>query len=148
MKKKKAMALPGAIFLCTMLLIVSVTVAATIMAISTLNIINRTESENELDFLSMHEKFVNGGGVLPDPGSEKYRYRAYNYEYESVENEDIKALVAWKLNDDVVKYYSIVDFSDAENIKVLAYQTSYLYITEDENYQYLGGYLAIPRSCD
>ena len=146
MRKRRGAALPGAIALVTMLLIVSITVTATIVTISTLNTINRLEANNEMEFLNMHERFVNGDGALPEPISDTYRYQVYSDESDRVNNEYVKALVAWKKNVDEVKYYSIVDFSDVDNPVVLAYQTNYLYIIEDENYQYLGDYLAIPRS--
>lgn len=144
--RRKGAALPGAIALCSILLIVSITVSGTIVALVSNNKINRMRAENDFEFMVAHEKFIAANGssdaeIATLLGDVNFRPHVY----EKVGNPNIKSLVAWKKNVDEIKYYSIADFTDLDNIKILAYQTENLYITEDENFIYVGGYVEIDR---
>ena len=141
MKVKKGAALPGAVALCSILLIVSVAVAGTVVSIVGTNIARRNKNSNDLEFLNSHEQFVRSNGDQSAITGTKYTYRVYDYD--EVVGKDIKALVAYVKGTDTIKYYSIYDFTHGET---LAYQTNNLYIYNDENYIYLGGLVKIDRS--
>lgn len=147
--RKKGAALPGAIALCSILLIVSITVSGTIVGLVSNNKINRMKADNEFEFLIAHEKFVNNGGssdkdITSLIGDVNFRPHVY----EKDDNSNIKSLVAWKKNVDEIKYYSIVDFTNLGDIKVLAYQTDKLYVYEDADYWYLGGLVKIAKDVE
>lgn len=140
MRRKKAAALPGAIALCSILLIVSITVSGTIITMVSENKINRMRLDYETEFLVAHEKFVADGGVSDIEtllGDTSFRPRVY-----TLNGTNVKTLVAWKKNIDEIKYYSIVDFDTGD---VLAYQTTNLYIYEDLDNWYVGGIVPISK---
>ena len=141
MKMRKGAALPGAVALCSILLIVSVAVAGTVVSIVSTNLARRTKSANELEFLNSHEQFVNNDGDPSAITGTKYTYRVYDFD--EIPGKEIKALVAYVKDTETIKYYSIYDFT---NYETLAYQTNNLYIYNDENYIYLGGLVKIDRS--
>lgn len=151
MRKKKAAALPGAIALCSILLIISITVSGTIVTMVSENKINRMKLDYETEFLVAHEKFVADRGETDIGtllGDTSFRPRVYTL----AGHPNIKSLVAWKKNIDEIKYYSIVNFDVDEDetykIDVLAYQTTNLYIYEDEDNWYVGGIVPISKEAE
>ena len=142
MRKNKGAALPGAVALCSIMLILSVTVAGTVVSVITTNKARRLNTENELDFLISHEQFIANGAATNETEyitSSKYDYMVYA---NIIEDHNVKALVAFIKNTETPKYYSVYDFTSS---KVLAYQTSNLYIYEDEDYIYYGGIVQVGR---
>ena len=139
MRKQKGIALPGAIALSSIMLIVSVTVAAVVIAV--IGVANaRTKTlENDLDFLTAHELFVKGTFDPETYNDGKYKYEVYPYTKGGTE---YKALVAKNKVSGEIRYYSVYDFTHR---KVMAYQTTNLYITEDEDNMYLGGIVPVDR---
>ena len=140
MKKRRGVALPTAIALCSMMLIVSITVGGILVAINATNIANSKIEANELEFLKSHEEFVNSSGDVTAVTSTKYDYRSFEA---TIEGNDLKALVAYNKNSDTMRYYSIYDFT---HDKVIAYQTSHLYVPMDVNFYYIGGIIPVNRS--
>ena len=145
MRKKKGVALPTAIALCSVLLIVSFAVTGAILGMVSLNKVERILVDNDLEFLKAHQKFVANNGpsdaeIAELLGDVNFIPHVYVYE-----DGDVKSLVAWNKSESEIKYYSIVDFSDSNNIKILAYQTDHLYVTEDESNWYVGGLIQIAK---
>ncbi len=145
MRKRKGVALPTAIALCSVLLIVSFAVTGAILGMVSLNKVERILVDNDLEFLKAHQKFVANNGSSDDEIAEllgDVNFIPHVYEYG---DGNVKSLVAWNKSKSEIKYYSIVDFSDLDNIKILAYQTDHLYVTEDESYWYVGGLIQIAK---
>lgn len=134
MKKRKGAALPTAVALCTFLLIITFVVTSLIVELSMLN--RMTVKENNLETLTnkAFNTFVANNGDISSFDDTTYTWKTYNGE------NDIKALVAYKNNSDSIVYYSIYDFT---NSKVLAYQTSVIYIKEVDGVRLLAGIVPI-----
>ena len=143
MRKKKGVALPTAIALCSVLLIVSFAVTGAILGMVSLNKVERILVDNDLEFLKAHQKFVANNG--PSDLEIAELLGDVNFIPHVYEDGDVKSLVAWNKSESEIKYYSIVDFSDLDNIKILAYQTDHLYVTEDESNWYVGGLIQIAK---
>ncbi len=135
MKKKKGAALPTAIILCMFMLIVTFGVAYLVIDNFTVNRISELDNNAELIFLTSHNEYVKGikanasadiSTIITD---KTYVYKEYK------KNDDVRALVAKNLAGEM-KFYSVYDF---DQDKLLAYQTSDFYITNDGVYDYLGG---------
>ena len=135
MKKKKGAALPTAIILCMFMLIVTFGVAYLVIDNFTVNRISELDNNAELIFLTSHNEYVKGikanssadiSTIITDT---TYVYKEYK------KNDDVRALVAKNLAGEM-KFYSVYDF---DQDKLLAYQTSDFYITNDGVYDYLGG---------
>lgn len=143
MRKKKGVALPTAIALCSVLLIVSFAVTGAILGIVSLNKVERILVDNDLEFLKAHQKFVANNGASDAEIAELLG--DVNFIPHVYKDGSVKSLVAWNKSESEIKYYSIVDFSDLDNIKILAYQTDHLYVTEDESNWYVGGLIQIAK---
>ena len=136
MKKKKGAALPTAIILCMFMLVVSFAVSYLVVDNFTINLITQFDNNAELTFISSHNQYVKSHGDITAITDETYSYK----DYEKTNNNNIKALVAYHKVDNSIQFYSIYDF---EHDKVLAYQTSDFYITNDGVYDYVGGLVAL-----
>lgn len=143
MRKKKGEALPTAIALCSVLLIVSFAVTGAILGMVSLNKVERILVDNDLEFLKAHQKFVANNG--PSDKDIAELLGDVNFIPHVYEDGGVKSLVAWNKSESEIKYYSIVDFSNLDNVKILAYQTDHLYITEDESNWYVGGLIKIAK---
>lgn len=143
MRKKKGVALPTAIALCSVLLIVSFAVTGAILGMVSLNKVERILVDNDLEFLKAHQKFVANNG--PSDKDIAELLGDVNFIPHVYEDGGVKSLVAWNKSESEIKYYSIVDFSNLDNVKILAYQTDHLYITEDESNWYVGGLIKIAK---
>ena len=135
MKSKKGAALPTAIILCMFMLIVTFGVTYLVIDNFTVNRISELDNNAELIFLTSHNEYVKNSGDLLSITDTTYNYK----EYKKSELENVKALVALNKAGEM-KFYSIYDFDHDE---LLAYQTSEFYITNDGEYDYLGGLIKV-----
>ncbi len=129
MKLRKAAALPGAIMLCVLLLVMSVTVSTFVIRNATNTTVNNAYDQKLLTFANYFNKFKQTGdtSLITDT---RYTLKIYDSE------NNIKALTASeKVNNELV-FYCIYDFT---NDKTLAYQTSDFYIEEIAGVSYLAG---------
>ena len=132
MRLKKAAALPGAIIICTILLIMSVTVSSLVIQSNTNTIVSNANEEKYSVFADFFNKFTQTGDTSLIE-SDRYTCKVYDGE------NNIKALVARDAVETLV-FYGIYDF---DNDDILAYQTSDFYITEVAGVSYLAGIVAM-----
>lgn len=132
MRKKKGIALPSAIVLCSLLLIVSLGITGVVIEVAVINRVNNYHVSNNLYYEEYAERFAKGENPETFP-ADKVNWRSVASE----ENTNIKALIAERNNrDGDLVFYTIYDF---ENNKYLAFQTSDFYFTYNDGYIYLGG---------
>ena len=129
MKLRKAAALPGAIIICMLLLVISVTVCAFVIRNATNTTINNMLDQRALDFADYFNKFKQTGDTSLITQT-KYTLKVYDGE------NNVKALTAKEKATDSLLFYGIYDFT---NEKTLAYQTSSFYIEEIAGTSYLAG---------
>ena len=165
LRKKKGVALPGAIALASFLLIVSLAVSSIIIELITLNQIKTIVNENNMYFSEVYSKFLAKDTGIGSAGrmtnindyiyelnhmdDAKYRYRTYA-DGEG-ENEHYRAFMVYKLNEFSMLYYAIYK-SDEVGHPTIAYQTDssnlyapYLQKSGDaRKYKYLGGIIKLP----
>ena len=165
LRKRKAVALPGAIALASFMLIVSIAVSSIIVELITLNQIKTIVNQNNMHFAEIYSEFLSKDTGIGVAGREtsinnfihdintmdgvKYRYRTYADANDA--NENYRAFVVYKLNEDTIIYYAIYDSSNPSH-PTIAYQTDssniyapYLQKGEDtRKYQYLGGIIRLP----
>lgn len=132
MRKKKGAALPMAVALCSILLIVSMAVGTFLIESFTLNRSNDVNYNNRLYYETYAERFINGDDVSLFP-NDRVNWKEY-----IGETSDIKALVAYRKSDNKMVFYTIYSFA-GENPSCLAYQTDSFYIVEKEDGNYIGG---------
>lgn len=131
MKKHKAFGVPTAIALCSLLLIVSMGVGATVLSISAMSKVRRVQSNYEIVYRTSTNQFIDGGasGTVDNISDHTFEWAIYEGE------NHIRALVAE--NAKTVRFYAIYDF---EHDDLLAYQSSKLFISEDgSGHKLLGG---------
>ena len=131
MRMKKGAALPGAIMLCFMLIIVSYAVGASILQMVANNKVQQFHTEQKEIFDQSYKEFLLNFDKS-DITDEVYTWKSKE---ETIEAIDYVALAAYR-SDDVV-FYAIYDKT---NEKTVAYQTSNPYI--DSNGK-LAGLIAI-----
>lgn len=141
MRKRKGAALPGAVILCTFLLIVSFTVSYIVIETISLSQYQKIVQSHNLIYQTAHNEFVKNNGALPTDTT-------FNWEvYEKEEDTNVKALAAYHKASDELEFYSIYDF---EHDELLAYQTSSFYITTttvgEQTTKYLGGIVKVTRA--
>ena len=129
MRKRKGAALPGAIMLCSLLLVVSFSVSYLIVYHSTIGKIGSMESALRVEFLESFEKYKAGTSVGD--------LRSETLVYTSLLDGDIGALIG-RNKGGFMKAYGIYDFNTHE---VLAYQDANFYIEVRDGHSYLGGIL-------
>ena len=129
MKLRKAAALPGAIMICTLLLIISVTISAFVIQNATTTIVNNANDKKLSDFVDSFNKFKQTGDTSLI-SSARYTYKVYDGENQ------IKALTASEKASETLVFYAIYDFDSGDT---LAYQTSDFYIEEKAGINYLAG---------
>ena len=137
MKKRRGVALPAAIMLCSFLLIVSFGVSSFVISAAANNKVGEVLRNRRITFLQSHEQYFASMDVNSISDT-TFTYRVFEKEGET----SIKALCAYLANDELTSY-AIYDFSDVRNKKVLAYQTSNLYVTTVDGNQYVGGLIKI-----
>ena len=129
--KRRGAALPTAVALCSLLLLISFVVSSLIIEMAMLNKLTDVKSKSELLFNEAHNTFVSHEGDISTIVDNTYSWHTYNGE------DNVKALVAYKKDSDSIVFYSIYDFDSGET---LAYQTSVTYITKNsEGVLMLGG---------
>lgn len=131
MKLRKGAALPGAIMLCFMLLIISYAVGASILQMVANNKLEAFKTEQKEVFASSYKQF------LASFNTENITDTKYQWESELTEN--YAGLAAYSKNSDDLYFYAIYDIT---NEKTIAYQTSNFYKVDGK----LGGILSISRS--
>ena len=129
MKLRKAAALPGAIMICTLLLIISVTISAFVIQNATTTIVNNANDKKLSDFVDSFNKFKQTGDTSLI-SSTRYTYKVYDGENQ------IKALTASEKASETLVFYAIYDFDSGDT---LAYQTSDFYIEDKAGIKYLAG---------
>ena len=129
MKLRKAAALPGAIIICTLLLIISITVTSLVMQSATNVLVGDSTEQKLSDFADYFNKFKETGDASLI-SSTRYDFKTYNGENQ------VKALVACEKSSETVVFYAIYDFDSQDT---LAYQTSDFYIEDKEGVNYLAG---------
>ena len=122
MRKQKGAALPGAIILCTFLLVVSFAVSYLVIETVALAKVAKIEADQSLILSNGHNEFVSNGGNIPSDTT--FNWQTYYDEG----NPTVKGLVAYAKASQEMKFYSIYDFT---NDKLLAYQTKEFYITSE-----------------
>ncbi len=140
MRKQKGFAIPTALALSSVLLVVSVAVTSIILETSIFNRSVTLDDNHLLEFASAHEVFVREESI------EHIESTRYRYKMIDLEGTHISALVALKKSVDEIVFYSIYDFQTG---KTLAYQTDSFYMPirgdEEEAAYYLGGIVPLPR---
>lgn len=143
MRKQKGFAIPTALALSSVLLVVSVAVTSIILETSIFNRSVTLDYNHLLEFASAHEVFVREESI-EHIESTRYRYKMFD-----LEGTHISALVALKKSVDEIVFYSIYDFQTG---KTLAYQTDSFYMPihgdEEEAAYYLGGIVPLPRDIE
>ncbi len=129
MKKRKGAALPGAIMLCSLLLVVSFSVAYIVVYHATIGRVDSLKSSFHLEFHESFEKFKAGVAVG--------EITSENLVYTTVSDGDVKGLIG-RNKGGIMQAYGIYDFAYDQ---VLAYQESDFYITVVDGHSYLGGIL-------
>lgn len=137
MKKRRGVALPAAVMLCSFLLIVSFGVSSFVIVTATNNRVGEVFKNRRIAFLQSHEQYFNSMDftLINDT---TLTYKVFNKE----DNDSIRALCAY-LNTGELVCYAIYDFTDFDERKVLAYQTDNLYVLTIEQDQYVGGLVKI-----
>lgn len=131
MKLRKGAALPGAIMLCFMLLIISYAVGASILQMVANSKIEAFKTEQKEVFATSYKEF------LVSFNTENITDTKYQWESNLTAN--YAGVAAYSKNSDELYFYAIYDKT---NSKTIAYQTSNFYIDDG----LLGGLLSIPRS--
>lgn len=129
MRKRKGAALPGAVMLGSLLLVVSFSVAYLVVYHSTVGMVASLKSSLRVEFLSNFEKFKEGTAVGDLSGDKLV--------YTSLADGEVKALIG-RNKGGLMQAYGIYDF---DTNKVLAYQDSDFYIAVIDGHSYLGGIL-------
>lgn len=129
MRKRRAAALPGAIAICTLLLIISLTVTTVIFSIVATNKIKAVNIDNNLYYLTYHNEFIDNNGDKSSFPTDKVNWETYN-------DGDIKVLVAKSKITNSLLFYSVYDF---DQNKVLAYQTRDFYCPIIDGHYYYAG---------
>ena len=129
MRKRKGAALPGAVMLGSLLLVVSFSVAYLVVYHSTVGRVESLKSSLRVEFLSNFEKFKKRTEVGDLSGDKLV--------YTSLAEGEVKALIG-RNKGGVMQAYGIYDF---DTNKVLAYQDSDFYIAVIDGHSYLGGIL-------
>ena len=134
MKKHQAFGVPTAIALCSLLLIVSMGVGATVVSISAMTKVRRVQSNYEIIYRASTNQFISVGEgcTVDDISDTTFEWAIYDGE------NHIRALVAESAS--TVRFYAIYDF---EHNDLLAYQSSKLFISEDGSGNKLLGGLVI-----
>ena len=122
MRKKKGAALPTAIALCSILLIVTLGVTTAILEMVSASRINEYNISNHLYFENNTQRFIKG---------ETLDESKYDWVVKDGEN-NVKALIAYTKGTSDIVFYCIYDFGTNE---YLAYQDSNIYIKDNK----LGG---------
>lgn len=162
LRKKKGVALPGAIALASFLLIVSLAVSSIIIELITLNQIKTIVNENNMHFSEIYSEFRSKDSgedritkinnyvySLNHMDDAKYRYFTF---VDNPDDEHYRSLVVYKLREDTILYYAIYDVKD-ENHKTIAYQTDSTkiykvlkHVSEQEGDRYyLGGIIKLDQ---
>ena len=139
MRRRRGAALPAAVMLCSFLLIISFGVASLVITSVSINKVSSVQRAQRIAFLQSHEQYYEYMDI------EYITDKSLVYKvYEKEDDADIKALVAYVTQDSTdPRFYAIYDFNDVNDKKVLAYQTSDLYITTVGGHQYVGGLVKI-----
>ena len=135
MRKQKGIGVPTAIALCTVLLIASLSITTVILSINAANRVQNYKEANEIIFrLSLSEYLENEN--KDDISDDSFDWSVYI-------TTPYKALLAERGGE--VRFYAVIH----EDKKILAYQSSSFYITEEiegtETVYYLGGLVAYRR---
>lgn len=133
MRNRRGVVLPGAIVLCTILLIVSMTVSFLVINNATGDRIETVLDNRRIDFETGYYQFVKDRGTL---NSEKEAYAATYVWAEYDGANGIKAIAAYSKAGTLL-FYAVYDFGEANTL--LAYQDGPLYVYESEGHRYLGG---------
>ena len=129
MRKQKGAALPGAVMLCVLLLVVSFSVAYLVVYNATIGKVDSVKSSYRIEFAEAFEKYKVGTAV-GDIHSD-------NLVYSTISDGDTKALIG-RNKGGIMQAYGIYDFA---HDKLLAYQDADFYITVRDGHSYLGGVL-------
>ena len=122
MKLKRGAALPGAIILCLMMVLVSLAISTLFLNMTATNVLNRTNDEKSLKYVESFNQFKQDWSKPEDSG---------NVTWKVLEKDaNVKALVAYEGSS--IAFYAIYDNNEH---KVLAYQASNIYIVDNK----LGG---------
>lgn len=125
MRKKKGAALPTAIALCSILLIVTLGVTTAIFEAVSAARTNEYNISNHLYFENNAQRFINN--------KEDFDESRYDWVIKvKDDNNNIKALIAYTKGTDEIVFYCIYDF---EHYEYLAYQDHDIYIKDNK----LGG---------
>lgn len=125
MKLKRGAALPGAIILCTLMILVSLALSTIFLDMSATNYLHRNDDEKSLIYAESFNKFKLDGSVPSN--TSRFTWKSYA-------DENVKALVAYEGS--TVAFYAII----YRDTKVLAYQESNIYIDAENK---LGGIVPI-----
>lgn len=134
MRKRKGVALPTAIFLCSFMLLVTISIGTILLMASISNKIINNKANYDIVFARANNQFINERPI----DDETFKWEIYEKE----DDYSIKALAAYNKADQL-RFYSIYDFTIG---KTLAYQTSNFYITYVDEDMYLGGIVKVSRS--
>ena len=130
MRNRKGAALPGAILICTFLMVVTFSVAYLVVHSATIKQIEGIQGDQHLEFESAYRHFKANNGDMSAFSSD-------SFVYSTLADGNVKAVIA-KNKGAQMRFYAIHDFSSG---KTLAYQTEDFYITVKEGHSYLGGLL-------
>ena len=130
MRKRKGAALPGAIMICTFLLVVTFGVAFLVVHSATQRQVASVESSYRLEFENAYRYFLTHSEDMSG-------FESKTFNYSTLKEGHVKAVLA-KNKAGSLRFYAIRDF---DTKKTLAYQTSDFYISVKDGKSYLGGML-------
>lgn len=128
MRKKRGAALPGAILLSSLIVLVSMILAIVLIETASFNNLTRIQDETALFFAEGYTKFKSDGSLPTD--NNNFSWKIYEGE------NDIKALTANYKSGNGIAFCGVYDFF---NEKTLAYQRDEIYMTVEGGITYLAG---------
>ncbi len=132
MKRHDGFALPTAVALCSVLLIVSIGVSSVLVVSSSLSRVRTVQSDNEIIFRKSTNTWISASGDHTSIIDDNFTWNTYDGE------SGLKALVAESAN--TIRFYAVYDFTNSD---LLAYQSSNFYITTNGSGQHLLGGLVV-----
>jgi len=127
---RRGAALPGAIILCSLIVVVSIGLSTVFISLTASNFVSKTKNANSLSFAQAFNNFKDNDGAVPE--SSRYTWKVYET---TKDGDTYKALCAKDSNNNLI-FYGIYNFTDHETI---AYQESNFYITNEGGTDYLAG---------
>ena len=126
MRKIKGAALATAVMLCTFLLIITFGVTSLVIQTANLNRASEITRDQKVAFIEASERYYHSKGT-DDVSTYSYSSLTFRtFDKDGDPSTNVKAFCAY-VGGDALRFYAVYDFNTTPG-KVLAYQTSNLYI--------------------